>query len=138
LIIWGAHDAVIPVEHARIAHEAMPGSRLEIFPDAGHFPHHTDPDRFQAVLADFFATTRPASHTVREWRALLRSRALPPDAPTADAARPAATEPARHADPGGHLDRAGRAEPAGRAERPARVERDAGRTDRARRLFKAG
>jgi pimeloyl-ACP methyl ester carboxylesterase len=77
LIVWGAHDAVIPVEHARIAHAAMPGSRLEIFPDSGHFPHHSDPERFEAVLADFLATTRPASHSARKWRSLLRSRALP-------------------------------------------------------------
>jgi len=83
LIIWGARDAVIPVEHARIAHEAMPGSRLEIFPEAGHFPHHADPERFEAVLADFFATTRPASHTTRKWRSLLRSRNLPADEPLA-------------------------------------------------------
>ncbi|WP_420849112.1 alpha/beta fold hydrolase [Parafrankia soli] len=73
LIVWGAHDAAIPVEHARIAHEAMPGSRLEIFPDAGHFPHHADPVRFRAVLEDFLATTRPASHSARQWRTLLRS-----------------------------------------------------------------
>jgi len=85
LIIWGGHDAVIPVEHARIAHEAMPGSRLEIFPEAGHFPHHTDPTRFQAVLEDFLATTEPASYSRRQWRELLRSHgerslAPPPDA----------------------------------------------------------
>ncbi|CUU58838.1 Pimeloyl-ACP methyl ester carboxylesterase [Parafrankia irregularis] len=73
LIVWGEHDGVIPVEHARIAHVAMPGSRLEIFPDAGHYPHHSDPVRFQAVLEDFLATTRPASHSDRQWRALLRS-----------------------------------------------------------------
>ncbi|MBX6387645.1 MAG: alpha/beta fold hydrolase [Frankia sp.] len=79
LIIWGAHDAVIPVDHAYVAHEAMPGSRLEIFPEAGHFPHHTDPERFESVLTDFLATTRPASHSARKWRALLRSRALPPE-----------------------------------------------------------
>lgn len=73
MIVWGGHDAVIPVEHARIAHAAMPGSRLEIFEDAGHFPHRSDPDRFQAVLTDFLATTRPASHSIRQWRSLLRA-----------------------------------------------------------------
>lgn len=73
LIVWGEHDGVIPVEHARIAHQAMPGSRLEIFPDSGHFPHHADTERFRAVLEDFLTTTSPASHSDRQWRTLLRS-----------------------------------------------------------------
>jgi pimeloyl-ACP methyl ester carboxylesterase len=73
LIVWGDRDAVIPVEHARILHEAMPGSRLEIFEGAGHFPHRTDPERFRAVLDAFLASTRPASHSVRQWRMLLRA-----------------------------------------------------------------
>jgi pimeloyl-ACP methyl ester carboxylesterase len=73
LLIWGAHDGVIPVEHAHIAHAAIPGSRLEIFDNTGHFPHHTDPRRFVAVLTDFLATTQPASHDSQEWRALLRA-----------------------------------------------------------------
>ncbi|WP_462186228.1 MULTISPECIES: alpha/beta fold hydrolase [unclassified Frankia] len=72
LIVWGDRDAVIPAEHAWMAHEAMPGSRLEIFAGAGHFPHHTDPERFRAVLEDFLATTRPASHSPQQWRAMLR------------------------------------------------------------------
>src|SRR5688572_14128911 len=37
LIVWGDHDQVIPVSHAHIAHELMPGSRLEIVDNAGHF-----------------------------------------------------------------------------------------------------
>ncbi len=74
MIIWGAHDAVIPLEHARIAHAAMPGSRLEIFEDAGHFPHRSDPERFRMVLEDFLSSTRPATYSARQWRDLMRSR----------------------------------------------------------------
>jgi pimeloyl-ACP methyl ester carboxylesterase len=72
LLMWGAHDAVIPMHHGEIAHRAMPGSRLEIFPDAGHFPHHADPARFVSVLREFIATTSPASFTTEDWRTLLR------------------------------------------------------------------
>ena len=43
LIVWGARDPLIPVRHAHEAHERIPGSRLEIFPDAGHFPYLDDP-----------------------------------------------------------------------------------------------
>ena len=43
LIIWGRRDAIIPLGHGRLAHAAMPGSELEIFDEAGHFPHHLTP-----------------------------------------------------------------------------------------------
>jgi len=72
LLIWGAHDAVIPVSHAQIAHEHMPGSRLEIFADAGHFPHHQDPDRFLELIEEFVATTKPVSFNRERWRRWLR------------------------------------------------------------------
>jgi pimeloyl-ACP methyl ester carboxylesterase len=72
MLVWGAHDAVIPYEHAEIAHAAMPGSRLERFDDAGHFPHHSDETRFLNVLRDFLATTAPASFSSEEWREILR------------------------------------------------------------------
>ena len=39
LIVWGERDSIIPVAHGEAAHEAMPGSRLEVFPGAGHMPH---------------------------------------------------------------------------------------------------
>ena len=72
LLVWGAHDAVIPVSHAHLAHDAMPGSRLEIFADAGHFPHHQDPARFLELLQDFIATTEPMAFDRARWRRLLR------------------------------------------------------------------
>ena len=61
LIVWGDRDRIIPVEHAHAAHEAMPGSRLEIFPGAGHYPHQDDPERFAEVLSDFVSSTQPAA-----------------------------------------------------------------------------
>jgi pimeloyl-ACP methyl ester carboxylesterase len=72
LIIWGADDPMIPAAHGRSAHQAMPGSRLEIFPGAGHFPHRHDPRRFVELLFDFVASTKPAEVDERRWRALLR------------------------------------------------------------------
>ena len=53
LIVWGRHDAIIPLGHARLAQAALPGSRLEIFDEAGHFPHHVDPERFARLIAEF-------------------------------------------------------------------------------------
>ena len=60
LIVWGARDRIIPVEHGRRAHELVPGSRFELFERAGHFPHLDEPERFVAVLEDWIATTEPA------------------------------------------------------------------------------
>jgi pimeloyl-ACP methyl ester carboxylesterase len=78
LLVWGERDAVVPVAHAHRAHAAMPGSRLEVFEGAGHFPFHTEPLRFVAVVEDFLATTRPATWSAEQWRLLLRA---PADAP---------------------------------------------------------
>jgi pimeloyl-ACP methyl ester carboxylesterase len=75
LIVWGDQDPIIPVSHAHAAHEAMPGSRLEIFPGVGHFPHAEEPQRFAEVLAAFIAETDPASTTLDVYRELLQTRA---------------------------------------------------------------
>ena len=61
MIVWGDGDSIIPVSHAYAAHQAIPGSRLEIIQGSGHFPHVEAPERFLAVLTDFLETT-PAAH----------------------------------------------------------------------------
>ena len=59
MVIWGSRDPLIPVSHAKIAHEGLPGSRLEIFNDAGHFPQLHDPVLFAQTLRDFIESTEP-------------------------------------------------------------------------------
>src|SRR6201985_1021624 len=61
-IIWGTKDVVVPFRHARMAHAAMPGSRLEIFEGSGHFPFHEDPARFVELVETFIDSTEPATH----------------------------------------------------------------------------
>ena len=72
MIVWGRRDRFIPVDHGVEAHEMIPGSRLEIFDESGHFPHEHEADRFTEVLLDFIASTEPAELSVE----LLRERAL--------------------------------------------------------------
>ncbi|HYR96920.1 MAG TPA: alpha/beta fold hydrolase [Candidatus Binatus sp.] len=72
LIVWGERDPMIPSSHGRAAHDAIPGSRLEIFPNTGHFPHRDDPRRFVEVLLEFLRSTEPAQVDDAEWRRLLR------------------------------------------------------------------
>jgi pimeloyl-ACP methyl ester carboxylesterase len=71
LIIWGDRDDIIPVAHAYAAHEAMPGSRLEVFEGVRHFPQSEVPDRFVEVLLDFIETTEPARPRPDQLRRLL-------------------------------------------------------------------
>lgn len=72
-LIWGSHDSVIPVGHARMAHAAMPGSRLDVFEGSGHFPFHDDPDRFVEIVEKFIGSTDPAVYDQEMLRSLLRS-----------------------------------------------------------------
>jgi len=60
------------------AHAAIPGSRLEIFEGAGHFPHAEYPERFAEVVTEFIDSTRPASRNAGEDRSVIP---LPPPAP---------------------------------------------------------
>jgi len=74
LIVWGENDRIIPVEHAHAAHEMMPGSRLELFSDAGHFPFNDHPDRFIGLLREFIAETEEADLNEDHVRKLLQER----------------------------------------------------------------
>ena len=71
LIVWGERDSIIPLDHGKAAHAAMPHSRFEVFPDAGHLPHHTDPERFADLLARFCRETEPAHVTAADLPPLL-------------------------------------------------------------------
>ena len=68
----GREDPIIPLDHGRRAHELIPRSRLEVFPEAGHFPFNDDPEHFVEVLTDFIASTRPAEPSQERIEALLR------------------------------------------------------------------
>ncbi len=59
LVVWGRRDPIIPVGHAYRAASLMPGSRLEVFDDSGHFPHCDEPERFADLLTAFCDATEP-------------------------------------------------------------------------------
>ncbi len=73
MIVWGERDSIIPVAHAHAAHDAIPGSRLEIIEGAGHFPQVETPVRFADLVTDFVATTAPATLDRDRWVSLLQS-----------------------------------------------------------------
>ncbi len=74
MLVWGERDPIIPVEHGRAAHARLPGSRLEVFAESGHFPQLEEPERFLDVLSDFILETEPATIDPDGLRALLRAR----------------------------------------------------------------
>jgi pimeloyl-ACP methyl ester carboxylesterase len=75
LILWGERDPMIPAAHGIAAHALIPHSRLELFPDAGHYPFDEDPQRFAAVLGDFVASTEPSFYDEETVRRRLRKGA---------------------------------------------------------------
>jgi pimeloyl-ACP methyl ester carboxylesterase len=91
LLVWGAHDRVVPARHAEIAHRAMPGSRLETFADAGHFPHQAEPDRFVELITSFHRDTVAAPYEQSRWRELLSGSAASADGDLRDDVLPSGT-----------------------------------------------
>jgi pimeloyl-ACP methyl ester carboxylesterase len=60
LLIWGQQDKLVPVAVGEAVQQAIPGSRLEVIPKAGHVPMWDQPERFnQLVLGFLLAQTNP-------------------------------------------------------------------------------
>ncbi|WP_232679170.1 alpha/beta fold hydrolase [Nocardioides sp. R-C-SC26] len=80
-VVWGRDDKVIPVRHASNAAALAPNARIEVIPNAGHFPHKDHPERFVKILHDWISTTRPAVYSRAKWRTLLRAGQVGPLSP---------------------------------------------------------
>jgi pimeloyl-ACP methyl ester carboxylesterase len=72
-VVWGRDDRVIPVRHADNVGELAPMARVEVIPNAGHFPHKDHPHRFAKIVHEFIRTTQPATYSRARFRALLKS-----------------------------------------------------------------
>ena len=70
-VVWGNDDPVMPVHHAHNVAALAPQARVEIFPNAGHFPHKDHPERFVKVVRDFLRTTEPSIYDRERIRRLL-------------------------------------------------------------------
>lgn len=53
LVIWGADDRLIPLDHGRRLARQIPGARLSILPLCGHSPHEEKPSEFLAEVIPF-------------------------------------------------------------------------------------
>jgi pimeloyl-ACP methyl ester carboxylesterase len=59
LILWGAQDALIPLEAGRKINSLIKGSRLVIFDSCGHLPQEEMPARTVDEIAKFIAGANP-------------------------------------------------------------------------------
>jgi pimeloyl-ACP methyl ester carboxylesterase len=56
LIVWGEHDALVPVSYAREFEARIAGSRVEIVRDAGHIPQAEQMETTLAFVRNFLGT----------------------------------------------------------------------------------
>jgi pimeloyl-ACP methyl ester carboxylesterase len=59
LILWGEHDATLPLPVGQRLHQALPHATFRIIPGAGHQPMWTRPDVFNQEVAQFLAAAPP-------------------------------------------------------------------------------
>ncbi len=74
LIVWGERDRTIPIEHGRLAHEAIPHSTMETIPRSAHFPHLEAPEELSKLLQDFLGATEPGHIEDADWGTVLARR----------------------------------------------------------------
>jgi pimeloyl-ACP methyl ester carboxylesterase len=53
LLLWGASDGIVTPAYGEAYRESIPGSRLEIIPEAGHLPHVEQPAAFAEHVLQF-------------------------------------------------------------------------------------
>lgn len=53
LVVWGMENPFGDVPEAKAMHDAIAGSRLELFGETGHWPQHEQADRFNALSVAF-------------------------------------------------------------------------------------
>ena len=54
LILHGADDQLMPPSEAQAMHRMIPGSQIEILPEAGHLLNLEQPERFNQAVGEFF------------------------------------------------------------------------------------
>lgn len=68
LVVWGAHDGLLPARHATEARERFPTDRYVIFANSAHMPMLDEPEAFNALVREFLTDiekdvyARPAAH----------------------------------------------------------------------------
>jgi pimeloyl-ACP methyl ester carboxylesterase len=56
LIVWGREDQIVPLACGELYRQAIPGSRLTVIDQCGHYPHLEKPDEFSRRVSEFLLT----------------------------------------------------------------------------------
>lgn len=62
LVVWGESDGVLTREYAETFAAELPDGRLATVPEAGHYPHLEQPERFAALVEGFLR--EPATNSI--------------------------------------------------------------------------
>lgn len=65
LIVWGAKDRIVPPAHAALFSRDIPGAKLHLFDDCGHFPQEERAEAFNQLVAPFLRQSAPESRALR-------------------------------------------------------------------------
>jgi pimeloyl-ACP methyl ester carboxylesterase len=57
LLLWGRHDRILPLEHARELARVLPDARLVVIERAGHCPMFEAPEEFNGAVLEFAGVT---------------------------------------------------------------------------------
>jgi len=61
LLVWGAHDRLVPADYAAAWQKLVPDAKLVVIPDCGHLPHVEQPQAYAAAIRGFLQGTRAAA-----------------------------------------------------------------------------
>jgi pimeloyl-ACP methyl ester carboxylesterase len=61
LILWGAHDAWLPVAQGQRFAREISGSTLHVLDCCGHMPQEESPDEVADLILEFLRATAPAT-----------------------------------------------------------------------------
>jgi pimeloyl-ACP methyl ester carboxylesterase len=64
LLLWGEQDKVVPLSHGKAFKEAIPGSILKIYPDAGHLPMEETPEQVARDIAEWIESVTAKEATL--------------------------------------------------------------------------
>jgi pimeloyl-ACP methyl ester carboxylesterase len=59
LVVWGARDPFLPSALAERQRQAFPDARIEMLPDAGHWPFVDEPERVRDLVVGFLREVLP-------------------------------------------------------------------------------
>jgi pimeloyl-ACP methyl ester carboxylesterase len=54
LIVWGAADRVMPIQHGQAFVKGIPGAKYKLIQHAGHLPQLEEPDELLDAIRDFY------------------------------------------------------------------------------------